>query len=1069
MKPQPFKNSIGIRQGQHWRLAFHIGLTLALLISLNTSTPLAYASTPSAGGDTTVVNPSGEGAVSINEDSPQPESANIRLIVPTLSATSGTPNSIRITSVTGGSLQQGGGGSITLGTAGTVLTLSSSRLDLRFAPSSNRDIAATFQYVVVDPQNSSNNSAESTATIPITAVNDLPILQTSSGGTTGEGLAGTYYRQNWDLTGVTTTRVDATVDFNTAVTGSNTTVWGVSNVNAEQFSVRWSGKIKAPITGSFTISTNSDDGVRVWLDDVLVINNWTLHGPTVDTASPVSWEAGSLHSVRMEFYERGGGELAQLRWAYTGQSTQVIPQQYLYPGTVRPTLTYLVSSGAVAIDDGLTITDVDSSNMSGATISVATYVSGQDSLGFTNQNGITGSFNSSTGVLTLSGSASIANYQTALRTVTYTNSSGSPTTTTRTVTFLVNDGSGDSNSTTRNIDFSATNNAPVITQGTSTSVTMDEDGSPTAFSLTLSATDQENNSLAWSIDTAASHGTASASGTGVSKDIGYTPTANYAGSDSFVVKVIDGFGGSDTITVNVTITARNDAPTFTEGTSQSTTIDEDSSPTAFSLTLHASDVENDTLTWSVSTAASHGAAAIGGSGNTRSIVYEPNEDYNGNDTFAIRVSDGNGGTATYTVSLTITARNDAPVATVNPVISSITTPVRVDYTLTANRGSWNDTKDGGTTALSYTYQWQRCTDYVCTSPTDITGATSTSYTLTSEDKNAFVRAKVAATDDGTPGTATSYAYSTSIGQILATPSNLTLNQGKAYINDQTVPIDVTATNILTGATQMIVSEDPNFIGASWQTFADTAQFMLSNGDGKKTVYVKFRDAHGNVSGSYSNTITLDTGSTLNLATIANQFYILAMSSVTTDKQRPSITGIAEPYATVTITIHSDPIAGSTTADENGYWSWTPDKDVAFGNHELSVMSTDLAGNNKKIILALTVTHAGTTAADSSAVTTATSEATSKATQRLASSTTSTTNGLAVVITADSTPPALPVSSSPTSSQNNLKNASKTLSNRYKALPPSIGILFFCFYGWWLLLLAKRRKKKKVKRIRQTEA
>jgi hypothetical protein len=106
------------------------------------------------------------------------------------------------------------------------------------------------------------------------------------------------------------------------------------------------------------------------------------------------------------------------------------------------------------------------------------------------------------------------------------------------------------------LNLTVTSNvAPVITEGASTTVTMSEDGSPTAFSLTLHATDANTgDTLTWSISTAASHGTATASGTGASKAIGYTPTANYNGTDSFVVRVSDG-SLTDTITVNVTITA----------------------------------------------------------------------------------------------------------------------------------------------------------------------------------------------------------------------------------------------------------------------------------------------------------------------------------------------------------------------------------------------------------------------------------------------------------------------------------------------------------------------------------
>jgi hypothetical protein len=103
--------------------------------------------------------------------------------------------------------------------------------------------------------------------------------------------------------------------------------------------------------------------------------------------------------------------------------------------------------------------------------------------------------------------------------------------------------------------FGVGHNAPIITEGASINVTMSEDGSTTPFSLTLHATDVDGDTITWSIHTQAGHGTASASGTGTSKAITYIPALNYIGSDSFVVQVSDGNGGTDTITVNVTITA----------------------------------------------------------------------------------------------------------------------------------------------------------------------------------------------------------------------------------------------------------------------------------------------------------------------------------------------------------------------------------------------------------------------------------------------------------------------------------------------------------------------------------
>jgi thermitase len=103
--------------------------------------------------------------------------------------------------------------------------------------------------------------------------------------------------------------------------------------------------------------------------------------------------------------------------------------------------------------------------------------------------------------------------------------------------------------------------APVITEGLSVGVTMDEDGAPAPFALSLHATSPDPAAaLSWSLGVPPIHGTADASGSGETLALGYTPYANYNGSDRFTVVVSDENGFSDAILVNVLVNSINDPP-----------------------------------------------------------------------------------------------------------------------------------------------------------------------------------------------------------------------------------------------------------------------------------------------------------------------------------------------------------------------------------------------------------------------------------------------------------------------------------------------------------------------------
>ena len=163
--------------------------------------------------------------------------------------------------------------------------------------------------------------------------------------------------------------------------------------------------------------------------------------------------------------------------------------------TAGATATFDGGGSAVTLDGTLTVSDVDSGgNLAGATVSISTGFLSGDLLNFTNQSGISGSYDAATGVLTLSGTSSIANYQTALDSITYSfsPSNGDPTggggDTSRTISWTVSDTSATSSAVTSALDVVHT--APTATAGAT--ATFDGGGSPVTLDGTMTLNDPDS-------------------------------------------------------------------------------------------------------------------------------------------------------------------------------------------------------------------------------------------------------------------------------------------------------------------------------------------------------------------------------------------------------------------------------------------------------------------------------------------------------------------------------------------------------------------------------------------------
>ncbi|GAB1268445.1 hypothetical protein NBRC116493_16980 [Aurantivibrio infirmus] len=139
------------------------------------------------------------------------------------------------------------------------------------------------------------------------------------GQTPQGGLIGDYYNGVNLSGGVINSRVDGPINFNWG--GGSP---GVSGIGNDQFSVQWNGYIRATETGQYFFRTLSDDGVRLTVDGVAVISNWTDHAVTTNTSGAVTLTAGQIYPVVLEFYERGGQAEIRLQWQ-TPSSGSFVP------------------------------------------------------------------------------------------------------------------------------------------------------------------------------------------------------------------------------------------------------------------------------------------------------------------------------------------------------------------------------------------------------------------------------------------------------------------------------------------------------------------------------------------------------------------------------------------------------------------------------------------------------------------------------------------------------------------------------------------------------------------------
>ncbi|HTL08707.1 MAG TPA: PA14 domain-containing protein [Chitinophagaceae bacterium] len=159
---------------------------------------------------------------------------------------------------------------------------------------------------------SANVSSFTTATAPIVG--------------TGTGLKGDYYN-TVGLTGaIYLSRTDATVNFD----------WGNGSpyvlIGGNTFSARWTGYVQPLYSETYTFYTNSDDGVRLWVNGQLLVNNWTAHS-ALENSGTITLTAGVKYDIKIEYFENTGSAVMKLYWSSASTAKAIVPQKQLYlPG-----------------------------------------------------------------------------------------------------------------------------------------------------------------------------------------------------------------------------------------------------------------------------------------------------------------------------------------------------------------------------------------------------------------------------------------------------------------------------------------------------------------------------------------------------------------------------------------------------------------------------------------------------------------------------------------------------------------------------------------------------------------
>ena len=470
-----------------------------------------------------------------------------------------------------------------------------------------------------------------------------------------------------------------------------------------------------------------------------------------------------------------------------------------------------------------------------------------------------------------------------------------------------------------------TNQLPVAGNDTASG---NEDSVLQISNVLANDTDADGNALTISAFTQATHGTVAL---GTNGGVVYTPAANYNGSDTFTYTISDGQGGTATATVAITVKPVNDAP-VANGDQAAT--NEDTVLQIANVTANDTDVDGNTLTVASFTQATHGTVALGQNGG---FVYTPAANYNGSDSFTYTISDGQGGTATATVAITVKPVNDAPVAGNDLATTPENTPLQITNIL----GNDTDVDGNALTIASFTQAAHGTVatgangGFVYTPAAYYKGSDSFTYTVS----------------DGQGGTATA-TVSVTVTAVndapVATNDQVVTNQDTALqianvlANDYDVDGDTLAVWTFTGASHGLVGLDTAkdiFTYTPAANYAGPDSFTYTVADGN---------------GGFATATVAVTVKSLNQAPVANTDSLMAIAGQPVSIANVLANDTDANGDALAVTGFTQPTHGRVTRAQDGSFTYTGSANY-MGSDSFTYTVSDGHGGIATGAVALTVT------------------------------------------------------------------------------------------------------------------